>query len=798
MHRIARFIVEKRIFIFIVFAAFAAYCFFGMSKVNVEYSITAYLPADTDTSIALDIMEDEFTTFGSASMIVRNISFNAAKSLSEEIVELEGVKDLPFENTQEYYSQSTALFNITFEGDDEDVVSVEAYNKIVEMLSPYDLLIADELVNTYADRLQSEINRILLLAVAVIVAVLCFTSESFAEVPVFLVIFGVSALFNMGTNFWLGTISFISNSVCVILQLALAIDYSIILSHRFTESKGFCATPKDAMIDALSKAIPEIAGSSLTTIAGLMALTTMTLRLGADLGVVLTKSICWSIVTVFLLMPGLMLLFSKGIDKTRHKSFIPKISFLGKFDYKLRYVLAPLFLAGAVGLGALSFQTEYVYSQGSIDTSRPSESQTAQEEINRIFGYTNTFVILMPSGDYERQLAVLNMMEEEEMVTSALGVANVQVTMNNQTYYLTQSINYKDFALFFGLDETTASEIFSAYAFFSQESASDGLGEIAVYLANRDIYKTTLLDLFDCAFDHDDFICAYLYDNADLLDSYSDIRRTIQDAEAQLIGENYVRMVFNIDGEVESEETFAFIERIGEKIKSYCPEAVFAGDSMSSYDLNASFGTDNIKISLLTILFVYVILMFTFRSWGIPLPLVLAIQGAIFINFSWYVLSGTNLFFFVYLIVSSIQMGATIDYAIVFTNRYRDLRRTAEKREAVIEALNQSFPTIVTSGTIMAVAGFLIGYLVTDPLIASLGMCLGRGVVVSILSVMLVLPALLTIFDKPLAKTYFRKRDKKIAEGSVKKAIDKKKKKIIKDISDFYEEVKNEDNEGDR
>lgn len=152
--------------------------------------------------------------------------------------------------------------------------------------------------------------------------------------------------------------------------------------------------------------------------------------------------------------------------------------------------------------------------------------------------------------------------------------------------------------------------------------------------------------------------------------------------------------------------------------------------------------------------------MFTFRSWGTPIPLTATIQGAIFINFSISAFAGTNLFFFVYLIVSAIQMGATIDYTIVITNRYQELKQTTDKKTAVIESLNQSFPTILTSGSILAIAGFLIGGVVGDPLIATLGSCLGRGVLISIASVMLVLPALLMIFDKWLDKTKFKPRKK--------------------------------------
>jgi len=214
------------------------------------------------------------------------------------------------------------------------------------------------------------------------------------------------------------------------------------------------------------------------------------------------------------------------------------------------------------------------------------------------------------------------------------------------------------------------------------------------------------------------------------------------------------------------------LEELLREVKSYCPQAVFAGDSMSSYDLDQSFSTDNLKVSILTALFVFVILIFTLRSWGLPIPLTLAIQGAIFVNFSYYAFASTNLFFFCYLIVSAIQMGATIDYAIVLTGRYVDLRQTQDKRTATINALNQAFPTILTSGSILTSAGFLIGFVVGDPLIATMGLCLGRGVVVSILSVLFVLPALLYIFDKPLLKTRFKEREKS-ERFSIKREIQK-------------------------
>ncbi len=760
MKKLTNFIVNKKNYIIVLFIALIAYCIWGMGQVKIEYDITSYLPSNTDTKQALDIMEEEFVTFGTTKIMLRNISFEDALVLHDEIEQLDGVKSFDFHNTEDYYKQSCAFFNITFDGDADDELSVAAYNKTLELLDGYDLLVSASLTDTYAEELQHDVNFVLILAIVIIIAVLAFTTKSFGEIPVFILTFGVAALLNMGTNYWLGTISFISNSVCVILQLALAIDYAIILCHRFSEEKANGLSPKEAMAAALAKAIPEIAGSSLTTIAGLLALTTMALGLGADLGIVLAKSIICSMITVFLFMPCITLYFSKAIDKTAHKSFVPKISAVGKFDVKLRYVIPAVFLVTVIVCGYFSFQTEYVYSTGSIDTSRPSATQIAQRETEAVFGYSNQLAVLVPKGDYNLEKRVIDTVSTHEEVKEAIGISNVEITANGTTHYLTDRLNYRQFALLLGTDDSTAASIYRAYAYFSQSDSQDGVSEVALFEANKDIYTASILDICDCAFGHDDFISAFLNGNDDLLDTYETLRDTINDAEAQLIGTNYTRVLFILDSDIESKQTFAMIENMREEVKAFCPQAIFAGDSMSSYDLDKSFSTDNLKVSILTVLFVFVILMFTFRSWGTPIPLTATIQGAIFINFSISAFAGTNLFFFVYLIVSAIQMGATIDYAIVITNRYQELKQTTDKKTAVIESLNQSFPTILTSGSILAIAGFLIGGVVGDPLIATLGSCLGRGVLISIASVMLVLPALLMIFDKWLDKTKFKPRKK--------------------------------------
>lgn len=757
MKKLATFIVKYRKIILLLFIAMMAFCVWGMGQVEIEYNITSYLPKTTDTKRALDIMEEEFTTYGTATVMVRNVTFADAQILHDRIEELDGVKSFEFNSTEKYYKNSCALFNITFEGNDEHPESRAAYEQTLEILKDHDALISVPLIDSMADDLKRDIGFVLILAIVIIVVVLTFTSKSFAEVAVFLIVFGVAALLNMGTNFFLGKISFISNSVCVILQLALAIDYAIILCHRFTEEYDLNnGNSYDAVVSALSKAIPEICGSSLTTIAGLLALTTMALKLGADLGIVLAKSIVCSMITVFFFMPGVIKLFEKPIKKTRHRNFVPSIKPLARMIVKLRYVILVVFVV-AVGVGTyFSFNTEYCYSMLSIDTERPSDTQIAVEEIEKVFGTTNQFVLLVPGKDYADQLKIIEMVESREEIDSSLGIANVEINLNSQKIYLTEQINYRKFAELLGVDEGVSDKIFAAYAFESREGR-DGLEQLAIYQANKEGYTASLLEICDCVFEHDELVSAILSTKLpNVIENYETLRDTVKDAEAQLIGVNYSRILFNLNADVESPETFALIDSMLSEIKGYNPNVIFAGDSMSAYDLNHSFSGDNLKVSIFTILFVFVILMFTLKSWGMPIPLVLTIQGAIFINFSFFALTATNVFFFVYLIVSAIQMGATIDYAIVTTGRYTENRKFMDSKDAMVEAVNSAFPTIITSGTIMVAASFLIGGLVANPLIATLGNCLGRGVVISILGVLLVIPSLLTVFDKILMKTAFK------------------------------------------
>lgn len=399
--KIATFIVDKRNGFFLLFIVLVIFCFFSSQWVSVNDNLIDYLPETTETRQGITLMENEFITYANAKLMVSNITYEEAEKIYEDLKDVEGVSSVSFEDEDNFRSAS-ALFEITFAGEVADEISENAMEEIREMLSVYDLYISTEVGSSIADILDSEMNLVMIVAVIIIVSVLLFTSKTYLEIPVLLMTFGAAALLNVGSNFLLGEISFISDSIAIILQLALAIDYAIILCHRYTEERNF-KEAREAVISALSKAIPEVFSSSLTTISGLIALMFMQFEIGFDMGIVLIKAIILSIFSVFVLMPGLLMVFSKGIDKTKHKSFVPDISPFGRLVVKTRYIMPPLFIVLLILSFYFSKQSDYVYGYSKLTTIKQNETQIAEKMIKDTFGKTNLMALLVPNGDYEKE-----------------------------------------------------------------------------------------------------------------------------------------------------------------------------------------------------------------------------------------------------------------------------------------------------------------------------------------------------------------------------------------------------------
>ena len=743
MVKVATFIVDKRNLFFLIFGIAIIFSLVSSSWVKVENALSAYLPDSTETSKGLSRMENEFITYGSAKIMVTNITYETACEISDMIEDMDSVVMLTFDDTSEHYNNFSAFYDVTFNYPETDDRALEALSELEDKLSGYDIYVSTTMGDASAEQIESEMSVITVLVAIIVVTVLLLTSQTWAEVPVLLLTFVASMLITNGTNFIMGTISFVSNSVTVVLQLALSIDYAIIFCNRYKEEHERLPI-READIVALSKAIPEIASSSLTTIGGLVAMMFMQFGIGRDMALCLIRAIFLSLLSVFLLMPGLLMLFGKLMDKTRHKSFIPKIPFVGKFAYKTRFVMPVIFVALIVVAYLISSKCPYVYGYSKIDTPIQSDSQLVDEMIDESFGTSNMVALTVPAGSYDKEAKLIADLEACEEVDSCMGLANTEAM---DGYMLADKLTIREFSELLELDYEVAELLYMAYAVNDENYA-----KLVNGLSN---YSVPLIDMI--MFLYDEVEEGYVTLDDDLMDTLENAHTLMKVAKDQLQGENYSRILVYLNLPEEGDETFAFLDRMHDMAGVYYPEdeVLIPGESMSQYDLYKTFQVDNTVVNVVSILAVLVVLLFTFKSAGMPVLLILVIQGAIWINFSFPALQNKPLFFMSYLIVSSIQMGANIDYAIVISGRYMELKDKMSKEQAIIETMNFAFPTIVTSGTMLAIAGILIGQMSSDGAICGIGQCLGRGTIISIIIVMFALPQILLLGEKVIEKTSF-------------------------------------------
>lgn len=742
MIKICAFIVDKRNLFFLIFILLAIFSVVARNWVRVENSMSYYLPKTTETRQGLDLMDEQFITYGTCSIMVANISYEQSERILQEIENYPGVFSVTYDETEEHYNNGSGLYAITFDYSEKDDRCLKALDGIKELLKGYDYYVNTSLGDTQSELIAAEMNVISVLVAIIVVSVLLLTSQAYAEVPVLLLTFCSSAIVQMGTNFVFGTISFVSNSVTIVLQLALSVDYAVILLNRYKEEHQ-TLNAREACIVALSKAIPEISGSSLTTIGGLIAMTFMQFKMGPDMGIVLIKAIILSLMSVFLLMPGIIMLFAKLMDTTKHKNFIPEIPFVGKFAYATRFFIAPAFVVIILIAFFISNKCPYVYGYSKIETPIKNYVQIADEMQSDNFGDSNFVAFVVPAGSYEKEARLIRDLERCDEVKSVMGLANIEA-MNG--YTLTDKLTPRQLSEMLNLDYEVAELIYTAYAVNDEDYAKVVNGLSA--------YRVPLIDMF--MFIHDEVEDGYVTLDDDLKEKLDDAYKQMNFAKDQLQGEKYSRMLVYLNLPEESDETFAFIDKMHEMAEKYYSGDVYVvGESVSQYDLKKTFSRDNMVVNIVSILAVLVVLLFTFKSAGMPVLLIAVIQGSIWINFSVPTIADADLFFMGYLIVSSIQMGANIDYAIVIASRYTELRAEKGRRDSIIETMNASFPTIVTSGTMLAVAGVLIGKMTSDAAIFGIGQCLGRGTIISIFITMFVLPQILLVGDTIIEKTAF-------------------------------------------
>lgn len=736
LHRTSEWIVDHYRLFFIVFAALLVFSAVASGWVKVENDVAAYLPADSETRQGLDIMEQEFQTCGSAKILLRGTDADTAAATAEQIRAVDGVDSC----TYTMNDAGSALLSVSLsdlEGSDACAQTVQALRDLLDGSGAY---IYSAEGYSISDQINGEVRGLLVIVAIILVTVLTFTSSTYAEVPILLITFLAAALINKGTNFIFGTISFVSNAVAILLQLAMSVDYAIIFCNRYKQAHKTLPV-REAVIESLAKSITVISSSSLTTVAGLVAMTFMKFGLGRDLGIVLIKAIFISLLTVFLLMPGLLLKLGPAMDKTKHRNFVPKISGVGRLAWRTRRVVPLVFAAVLVVACIGTNRVSYVYSEAPLKTHNADVNRTASQAITADFGDETVLAIVVPAGDYTREAALLDALSAVPEVKSAVGIAGTEAAGG---YRLADAVDYRTFAQLSGVDSTSAQALFALYA------AENGAAQTAA----QDLrgYQVPLLKLFK-------FLNDKIADGTVTLSDAQAAQVTalsdqLTRASAQLEGTSYHRLVLTLAAASDGDETFALLDRIHAVVHQYYPtDSYLVGDAMSAYGSEQTFTQDNVMVSAMSILMVMLVLLFTFRSIGMPILLTLVIQGSIWINFGLTVLTGEYVLFMVYLVASAIQMGCNVDYAIVVASLYTEARAEQGPREAMISALNLAFPTIITSGTMLISAGLLIGARVSSGAVAGMGRFVGVGSLITVFLVLFVLPQLLLLGDTFVRRT---------------------------------------------
>lgn len=670
MRRFYTGIVNKRKIIIALFLTAFVISLVCSQLVAVNYDITDYLPEHTKSTLSMEVMQEEFDGgIPNARVMVKNVSIPEALEYKEKLKAVEGVTAVTWlddavditvpiatldeDTVHTYYKKEVALFTVTI-GEDYRISAVEEIRSIIgddNAMTGSAVSTADATTNTV-----SEVQKIAVIAVAFVLVVLLLTTTSWITPILVLGGLGIAIVLNNGSNLLFGEISFVTNAAGSVLQLAVSLDYSVFLLHRFEECRKEKTNPEEAMVEALCKSTSSILSSGLTTVIGFLALVLMEFRLGADLGLALAKGVAISLITVFVFMPALLLCTYKWIDRTRHGAFLPDFKRLGKAIQKIAIPMACIFALLIVPAYLASNANSYLYGSSEIfgeNTQYGKDTAT----IEKVFGQSETYVLMVPKGDTATETALSNELHTVPEVTSI--------------------ISYVDMA---------GAEVPNAYL------------------------------------------------DADTL--------------AQLEGENYSRMVITADVPHEGDATFAFVENIRNIADKYYPDDVYlAGEGVSTYDLKETVTADMVKVNLLAIGAVFVVLLLTLKSIPLPFILVLSIETAIWLNLSVPYFMDKPIYYLAYLIISSVQLGATVDYAILMTDRYRENRQMLDKKSSVVHTISEVFVSIMTSGSVLTIVGFLLGWISSNQLLAQLGIFVGRGAIFSLAIVLFVLPGLLYICD---------------------------------------------------
>ncbi|MBQ8177670.1 MAG: MMPL family transporter [Clostridia bacterium] len=737
-------IVKGRKICLIVFIILTLGCACMIPFIKVEYDLTGQMPKDSYTADAIALLKEEFDDKGMAYVCAVGVSESEASKIAKDLAKIDGIAAVTYVPAMNY-KNNKALYTVNLTDYDSTKGAFETVESVIDYLDEAGVehYLTGQSAFSYFTKVETEqsIIKVGIVIVVLILGILLFTSKTYFEMVIMIIVFVAAVAINMGTNMLFGGISYLSNLVSLVLQLALSLDYMVILLHRYMEEREL-KEPTQAAAKALSKGIVEILSGALTTIGGLGSLLLMSMPIGVEIGLSLGKSIIASLVTVVFFMPALLVMLDKPLMNSKHKSFVPKITRPAKAILKGRKIIVPLFVV----IIALSFVGQ-LYNTYSFNYNGGSMIVSAREQIEPEFGTLNSLVIVVPKGDAEKERELANYVASFDNVDSVNALSTIELV---EGIYLTDEIAKDDMSTLMatlaggqdlGIFESLGGAMFDGYL------SSKGI--------TNPNTKVRIIDLLEyVAVEYGETLKPALGEYGDLLDSLSF-------AKSNLESENYSRLTFNICSDIESEDTFGFLDELGENLPNYYTEFYMTGESVACYDMASYFTQDNLIVCLCSAIFVLIILLFTFKNLLLPIVLLLAIQGGIWINFAVPFITSTPVAFIGYLLITAMQMGATIDYAIVITNRYREIKGNyLDRYEAMADAQNTTFPTIITSGLILTGTGFALSLLTTGT-VGAMGSLLGVGALTSLLIVLFILPSLLLVSEKLVDKCDFNKVFKK-------------------------------------
>lgn len=685
MDRFVHIIVRHKKTVVAAFIAAVVICLLLIPFVRTNYDMVDYLPPSAQSTEAVRIMSDEFSTdLPNANVMVKDVTLPQALDCKEALENIEGVESVmwlddvvdiavPLETqdaslTDTYWHQGegamgSALYQVTV-ADGAETATVKAIRALVDIYGAGGA-VSGEAADTaqMQDGSVSEVLNAVIIIVPIIVILLILSTTSWIEPLLFFAAIGVSIVLNMGTNIVFGEVSFLTYSVSPILQLAVSLDYAIFLLHEFGRQRMLTDDVTEAMARAMRKSMSTVAASALTTLFGFVALAFMQFQIGADLGLNLVKGIVFSFISVMLFLPALTLIVWRGIDKTGHRPFMPSFAHVNSVLEKIRIpatiIVVLLVVPAFLGQAHLTF----TYQNNSPDP----ETRTGADliAIEQEFGQNNAVAVLVPRGDVAKELALSEELEGLDNVKSVMSYAR------------------------------------SVGAEVPQEFLDTSVTE-------------------------------------------------------QFCSDDWARIIAYVDTDVESAEAFATVEEIEQTAAKYYDESYAAGQSANLYDMAQVVSVDNTVVTLIAVIAIFLVLVGTFRSLALPIILLFSIEAGIWINLAIPYFMGEKLNFMGYLVVNTVQLGATIDYAILLTTRYMAHRKETTAREAAHLALGESFRSVLVSAAILATAGFALAATSSLSAVSTLGILLGRGALFSLALVSCVLPGLLVLFDKFIRKTTYR------------------------------------------